>query len=301
MADTPTYKSTLTGPELDEALRNIGNVQANIEKAAGYAETAEQYGTIVEQNQTAIQAIEDNLPAVQGAAQNAADAKNAASSAAASASAASQSASDAEDAAQRAAGYAETAEQYGTIVEQNQTAIQAIEDNLPAVQGAAQNATDAKNAATSAAASASAASQSASDAEDAAKRAEAAAGVNPEDYFTKPQTKSIVSWQYSAIYDLDNWAASGSTDQANGYPWSQTVTLTPLNPQAPAITADSVFEPQIGCTPTGIAKTDNVLRAALAVIAGGNSTPGSGTITTIVKTKPEIDIPVIFTLKTEVV
>ena len=97
-----TYKSTLTGPELDEALRNIGNVQANIEKAAGYAQTAEQYGTIVQQNQEAIQAIEDNLPAVQGAAQNAADAKNAATSAAASASAASQSSSDAEDAAHRA-------------------------------------------------------------------------------------------------------------------------------------------------------------------------------------------------------
>lgn len=97
-----TYKSTLTGPELDEALRNIGKVQANIEKAAGYAQTAEQYGTIVQQNQTAIQAIEDNLADVQGAAQNAADAKNAATSAAASASAASQSASDAEDAAKRA-------------------------------------------------------------------------------------------------------------------------------------------------------------------------------------------------------
>ena len=102
MADTPTYKSTLTGPELDEALRNIGNVQANIEKAAGYAETAEQYGTIVQQYQTAIQAIEDNLADILGAAQNAIDAKNAASSAAASASAASQSATDAKDAAKRA-------------------------------------------------------------------------------------------------------------------------------------------------------------------------------------------------------
>lgn len=102
MADIPTYKSTLTGPELDEALRNIGNVQANIEKAAGYAETAEQYGTIVEKNQTAIQAIEDNLTEVQGAAQNATDAKNAAASAAASSSAAGQSAEAAENAAERA-------------------------------------------------------------------------------------------------------------------------------------------------------------------------------------------------------
>lgn len=97
-----TYKSTLTPQEVDEAFRNIGKVQDNIEKAAGYAQTAEQYGTIVQQNQAAIQAIEDNLADVQGAAQNAADAKNAATSAAASASAASQSATDAEDAAQRA-------------------------------------------------------------------------------------------------------------------------------------------------------------------------------------------------------
>lgn len=97
-----TYKSTLTPQEVDEAFRNIGKVQANIEKAAGYAQTAEQYGTIVQQNQAAIQAIEDNLADVQGAAQNAADAKNAATSAAASASSASQSAADAEDAAERA-------------------------------------------------------------------------------------------------------------------------------------------------------------------------------------------------------
>lgn len=93
-----TYKSTLTGPELDEALRNIGNVQANIEKAAGYAETAEQYGTIVKQNQAAIQAIEDNLPAVQGAAANA-------QSAAANAQAAAQSAQEAQTAAQQALGF----------------------------------------------------------------------------------------------------------------------------------------------------------------------------------------------------
>lgn len=97
-----TYKSTLTPQEVDEAFRNIGNVQQSVSQAAGYAQTAQQYGQIVQQNQTAIQAIEDNLSDVQGAAQNAADAKSAATSAAASASAASQSASDAEDAAQRA-------------------------------------------------------------------------------------------------------------------------------------------------------------------------------------------------------
>ena len=100
--EIPKYKSTLTGPELDEALRNIGKVQDAVQRTEVAAQTAEQYGQIVEQNQAAIQAIEDNLADVQGAAQNAADAKNAATSAAASASAASQSATDAEDAAQRA-------------------------------------------------------------------------------------------------------------------------------------------------------------------------------------------------------
>ena len=100
--EIPKYKSTLTGPELDEALRNIGKVQDAVQRTEVAAQTAEQYGTIVQQYQTAIQAIEDNLADILGAAQNAIDAKNAATSAAASASAASQSATDAEDAAKRA-------------------------------------------------------------------------------------------------------------------------------------------------------------------------------------------------------
>lgn len=100
--EIPKYRSDLTGPELDEALRNVGKVQYAVQRTEAAAQTAEQYGKIVEQNQTAIQAIEDNLSDVQGAAQNAEDAKNAATSAAASASAASQSAANAEDAAQRA-------------------------------------------------------------------------------------------------------------------------------------------------------------------------------------------------------
>lgn len=121
--EIPKYRSDLTGPELDEALRNVGKVQ---------------------------------------------------------------------DAVQRTEAAAQTAETYGKIVEQYQTAIQAIEDNLADILGAAQNAIDAKNAATSAAASASAASQSASDAEDAAQRAEAAAGINPNDYYTKAQIDSTL-------------------------------------------------------------------------------------------------------------
>lgn len=124
--------------------------------------------------------------------------------------------------------------------------------------------------------------------------------IDPEDYYTKSQTKSLVSWQYSAIYDLDNWVASSSNDQGNGYPWSQTVTLTPLDPQAPAITADSVFEPQIGTPKTDAAETNEILKEALNIIADGVTTTGAGTVTTLVREKPTTDIPVVWTLRTEV-
>lgn len=97
-----TYKSTLTPQEVDAALRNMGTIEDNVEKAAGYAQTAQQYGAIIQQNQPAIQAIKDNLSEIQGAAQNAQDAKNAEENAAAAASSASQSATDAEEAAKRA-------------------------------------------------------------------------------------------------------------------------------------------------------------------------------------------------------
>lgn len=38
----PTYPSTLTGPELDEALRNIGLVEDSVKKASGSASSAAQ-------------------------------------------------------------------------------------------------------------------------------------------------------------------------------------------------------------------------------------------------------------------
>ena len=108
--EIPKYKSTLTGPELDEALRNIGKVQANIEKAAGYAQTAEQYGKIVEQNQAAIQAIEDNLDVIQKAPQNAQTAQQAAEQAGAQATAAAESAAAAAESARQAAEAAASAQ-----------------------------------------------------------------------------------------------------------------------------------------------------------------------------------------------
>ena len=109
MADIPTYRSDLTGSELDEALRNIALVQENIEMAAGYAETAEKYGTIVEQNQDAIQAIEDNLSLIQQAPQNAQTAQQAAEQASAQATAAAGAADASAKSAEEAKQWANSA------------------------------------------------------------------------------------------------------------------------------------------------------------------------------------------------
>ena len=73
------YQSDLTGPELDEALRNIGKVQQSVADAAQSAATAEQYGTIVQQNQQAIQEIHDNLTVIEASPGNAQAAQTAAS------------------------------------------------------------------------------------------------------------------------------------------------------------------------------------------------------------------------------
>ena len=106
--DIQIYQSELTGPELDEALRNIGSVQQAAQSAAQSAATAQQYGSIVQQNQDAIQDIADNLTAVQGAAGNAQAAQTAAAAAAASETAARQYAEQAQQVSQGAVGYYET-------------------------------------------------------------------------------------------------------------------------------------------------------------------------------------------------
>lgn len=105
-----TYKSTLTPQEVDEAFRNIGNVQQSVSQAAGYAQTAQQYGQIVEQNQTMIQAIEDNLDVIQKAPQNAQTAQQAANQAREQATAAAGSADAAAESARQAAEAAASAQ-----------------------------------------------------------------------------------------------------------------------------------------------------------------------------------------------
>lgn len=141
MADLPQYRSTLTGPELDEALRNIGSVEQSVTQAAQYAATAQTYGQIVADNQAAIQAVQDNLSAIQ-------QAPAAAAAAAGSATTAAQYAADAATAARTAASHAD-------------------------------------------------------DAEDAAQRAEAAAGLDPDDYYTKPQADARFQMPVGYLFE---WA-----------------------------------------------------------------------------------------------
>lgn len=108
--EIPKYKSTLTGPELDEALRNIGKVQGAVQRTEAAAQTAEQYGQIVEQSRAAIQAIEDNLDVIQQAPQAAQDAQQAAEQAGAQATAAAESAAAAAESARQAAEAAASAQ-----------------------------------------------------------------------------------------------------------------------------------------------------------------------------------------------
>lgn len=215
-----TYQSTLTPQEVDDALRNIGNVQQSVSQAAGYAQTAQQYGQVVQQNQTAIQSIEDNLADIQGAAQNAADAKNAAASATASASAASQSAADAEDAA---------------------------------------------------------------------GRAEAAAGINPDDYYKKDQIRSLAPFLYKATFLATGWTGDG--------PYTQTVAVQAVD-GGPGITSTSVMTSPVYIDDTVQGEAQETLKAAASLVDSGRKTFGAGTITCVIQgEKPTDDAEIYFTAR----
>ena len=105
---------------------------------------------------------------------------------------------------------------------------------------------------------------------------------------------------YTALYRLDDWTEADEDAKGKGYAYQQTVTLTPDDPDAPTVTADSKFLPQMGTPKTGVAEADEILKEALNIIADGVSTAGAGTVTTLVREKPTSDIPVVWTLRTEV-
>ena len=104
---------------------------------------------------------------------------------------------------------------------------------------------------------------------------------------------------YTALYTLDGWTDADEDAKGKGYNFTQTVTLTPDDPDAPTVTADSKFIPQIGSPKTGVAATNEILKEALNIIADGVTNAGAGTVTTLVKEKPTTDIPVVWILRTE--
>ena len=105
---------------------------------------------------------------------------------------------------------------------------------------------------------------------------------------------------YTALYTLDGWTEADEDANGKGYAYQQTVTLTPDDPDAPTVTADSKFLPQMGTPKTGVAETDDILKEALNIIADGVTNAGAGTVTTLVKEKPTTDVPVVWMLRTEV-
>lgn len=123
---------------------------------------------------------------------------------------------------------------------------------------------------------------------------------SPEKYYTKEQVNSLVPWQYTALYLLDDWVDADEEAKTKGYTHQQTVALIPDDPKAPTVTAESKFRPEIGSPKTGVAETDDVLKDALTIIADGVTNAGAGTVTTLVREKPTSDIPVVWTLRTEV-
>lgn len=105
---------------------------------------------------------------------------------------------------------------------------------------------------------------------------------------------------YTALYRLDDWTEADEDTKGKGYAYQQTVTLTPDDPKATTVTSESKFRPEIGSPKTGVAETDEVLKEALTIIANGVTSTGAGTVTTLVREKPTTDIPVVWTLRTEV-
>lgn len=115
-----------------------------------------------------------------------------------------------------------------------------------------------------------------------------------------PLALGPVSHQYTATYTIDGWAASDEESTANGYPWTQTVQAVPNDPFAPPVTENSRFELSLGSPKTAVAETNEILKEALNIIADGVTSTGAGTVTTLVREKPTSDIPVLWTLWTEV-
>lgn len=97
---------------------------------------------------------------------------------------------------------------------------------------------------------------------------------------------------YKANYSVDGWADTSSAEKANGYNYKQSVSLVAETKNAPGITKNSEFLTAGSVQSTGVAATDLTLQTALGVICDGYTETGSGTVTTLVKKKPNCDVVV---------
>lgn len=107
-----------------------------------------------------------------------------------------------------------------------------------------------------------------------------------------------VAPRYKARYTLAGWAAvTDETAKANGYAYTQTATLTPLDANAPEITADSDFLSPPRYEPPGVSATEEVLDAVLAIINAGHTVCGANAVTTMVQELPDAEIEIIWKMR----
>lgn len=107
-----------------------------------------------------------------------------------------------------------------------------------------------------------------------------------------------VAPRYKARYTLAGWAAvTDETAKANGYAYTQTATLTPLDANAPEITAGSDFLSPPRYEPPGVPATEEVLDAVLAIINAGHTVSGANAVTTMVQELPDAEIEIIWEMR----
>lgn len=107
-----------------------------------------------------------------------------------------------------------------------------------------------------------------------------------------------VAPRYKARYTLAGWAAvTDETAKANGYAYTQTAALTPIDANAPEITADSDFLSPPRYEPPGVPATEEVLDAVLAIINAGHTVSGANTVTTMVQELPDAEIEIIWKMR----
>ena len=107
-----------------------------------------------------------------------------------------------------------------------------------------------------------------------------------------------VAPRYKARYTLAGWAAvTDEPAKANGYAYTQTATLTPIDTNAPEITADSDFLSPPRYEPPGVPATEEVLDAVLAIINAGHTVSGTNSVTTMVQELPDAEIEIIWEMR----